>query len=43
MLKAADAGTRQLPEPAPPTLSIYGYQIGAEADPLLSGHPDLAY
>ncbi len=31
------------PQPVPATLAIYGYCIGAEADPRLYGHPDLVY
>lgn len=31
------------PQPAPRTLVFCGYQIGAEPDPRLGGHPDLRY
>ncbi len=31
------------PQPAAPTLTIYGYRIGEEADPQLCGLPDLVY
>ena len=31
------------PQPGPLTLTIYGYQIGEEADPQLCGLPGLVY